>query len=149
MNSFFDIISPYVNAVILAILAWMVKKLTDTFDKKQEQRDKVTEDYKKLREEKEAERDAKIDALLDADRDNMRNDLYRNYRDSIRQGYYPASARLVYHSLYERYKSSPYNGNHGMDKLAEEIILLPYGPEDFVDEHGIPLPPERRYKEEE
>lgn len=86
---------------------------------------KATVAYREARDEQDKTHSAERKALIEALTDTMRSRLLDFFERCRDKGYYTVEERNVYHSLYERYKSAPFNGNGVMDDLHNKLINLP------------------------
>ena len=120
------------------ILNKQFKALNEKFDGVSEDLTKIKKDvellqeaneatvaYREARNEQDKKHSAEREALIKALTDTMRSRLLDFFERCHEKGYYTVEERDVYHPLYERYKSEPFNGNGVMDELHDRIVGLP------------------------
>ena len=124
------IITPEISTLINGIIGIFISVFTAYLTHKVKQRDEDMRQYRKEREEREAEQIRRREAEDEA-RDKLtlgmaRTMLLLNYDRAMDKGFYTVTERNVYHELYTAYSEA--NGNGVIHELAEKIVDLPTEP---------------------
>jgi hypothetical protein len=124
------IITPEISTIITGVIGIFISVFTAYLTHKVKQRDEEMRQYRKEREEREAEQIRRRESE-DQSRDQLtlgmaRTMLLSNYDRAVDKGFYSVTERDVYHELFEAYVGA--GGNGVIRELAEKIVDLPTEP---------------------